>query len=626
MVYEDDLDTDVPVFDSDDLDTDAQFSDEYEEFRTEICSNFSGGISTLNTIVEVVTRSFIERFILPCRTLTAGIIETELLRSTVQAIHTQNAMLKQIGVRQADMLPVPKRLLPSQIAELVIARHRVSIIQMTEHSGNEDSNPIGMYIDDETDDSFGIYTTRESSVEKIIRLYNRELTARDIKDIFSMIRSYAPTKKRTRNRDLIAVGNGIFNYSTEDIVLQGDDETLVFEAKSLSKFTPSLVFVSKSPVCYRSADELKLSRGTPAHPLRHFTQSDDDRYEWDIESWIKELSDDEGVPELLWQTLGAIIRPHVSWNKTAWFYSEKGNNGKGTLAALMRELTGPTGYASIPISDFSKDFMLEPLTRASAIIVDENDVGTFIDKSANFKAIVTNDVILINRKYKDPIAYQFYGFMVQCLNELPRIRDRSGSLYRRQIFIPFNKSFTGKERRYIKDEYLKDPDVLEYVLWRVLSGYKFDDDNNPIQARDELSYYVLDEPEATVEVLDSYKEFNDPVREFWLEFSDQFVWDLLPFGFLWDLYQKWFAYRNPNGKISAYRVFVSDLTAVTNDDSGPFYRPDQDKVRSKGRMDELEPLIASYELTGWMGRPEAKDIEAKCAFIRKDTYRGLLRA
>ena len=27
MVYEDDLDTDVPVFDSDDLDTDAQFSE-----------------------------------------------------------------------------------------------------------------------------------------------------------------------------------------------------------------------------------------------------------------------------------------------------------------------------------------------------------------------------------------------------------------------------------------------------------------------------------------------------------------------------------------------------------------------------------------------------------------------
>ena len=39
-------------------------------------------------------------------------------------------------------------------------------------------------------------------------------------------------------------------------------------------------------------------------------------------------------------------------------------------------LCGPGTYASIPLSNFSKDFMLEPLTRATAIIVDENDVGT----------------------------------------------------------------------------------------------------------------------------------------------------------------------------------------------------------------------------------------------------------
>ncbi|WP_197510811.1 DUF5906 domain-containing protein [Tessaracoccus coleopterorum] len=56
-----------------------------------------------------------------------------------------------------------------------------------------------------------------------------------------------------------------------------------------------------------------------------------------------------------------------------------------------------------------KDFMLEPLTRASAIIVDENDVGQYIDKAANLKAIITNDVIMINRKHKYPISYQFWA-------------------------------------------------------------------------------------------------------------------------------------------------------------------------------------------------------------------------
>lgn len=59
--------------------------------------------------------------------------------------------------------------------------------------------------------------------------------------------------------------------------------------------------------------------------------------------------------------------------------------------------------------------------------------------------------------------------MVQCLNEMPRIKDKSDSFYRRQLFIPFTKCFTGAERKYIKQDYLKRKDVLEYVLWKVLN-------------------------------------------------------------------------------------------------------------------------------------------------------------
>ena len=108
--------------------------------------------------------------------------------------------------------------------------------------------------------------------------------------------------------------------------------------------------------------------------------------------------------------------------------------------------------------------MLEPMLYSVAIIVDENDVGTYIDKAANLKAIVTGDVIQINRKFKTPIPYQFKGFMVQCLNEMPRVKDKSDSFFRRQLFIPFTKCFTGAERKYIKQDYLKRKEVLEYGL------------------------------------------------------------------------------------------------------------------------------------------------------------------
>ena len=115
-------------------------------------------------------------------------------------------------------------------------------------------------------------------------------------------------------------------------------------------------------------------------------------------------------------------------------------------------------------------------------------------KRQNLKAVITNDIILINRKNKTPIAYQFRGFMVQCVNDTPRFRDKSGSLYRRQLIIPFNKSFTGAERKYIKQDYMHRTEVLEYVLHRVLSG----------------SFYELSEPAAVKMALHQYKIENDP--------------------------------------------------------------------------------------------------------------------
>ena len=79
---------------------------------------------------------------------------------------------------------------------------------------------------------------------------------------------------------------------------------------------------------------------------------------------------------------------------------------------------------------------------------------------------------------------------------MPRVKDKSDSFYRRQLFIPFTKCFTGAERKYIKDDFLKRKEVVEYVMYKVLNMY----------------YYQFDVPEACKNALEEYKEFNDPVR------------------------------------------------------------------------------------------------------------------
>ena len=475
---------------------------------------------------------------------------------------------------------IPDSLYFDQIATLMAHIYPIARIACAGTSADTEYDLLALYMTEGPDE--GTYITSEEEFYRLAIRFNRRLSYKDFEEIKQRLKLLAPRKVRCMDRDLIAVDNGIFN----------------FETKELMPFSPDYVFMAKSHVAYNpSAQNITI-------------HNDIDGTDWDIESWMNDLSDDPEIVELLWQIMSAIIRPHVRWNKSAWFYSETGNNGKGTLCELMRQLCGETAYAAIPLSQFGDRFALEPLIRSTAIIVDENDVGTFIDKAANLKAVITNDVISIDRKYKVAMHYQFYGFMVQCLNEFPRIKDKSDSFYRRQIFVPFTKCFTGKERKYIKEDYLHRKEVLEYVLYKVLH----------------MNFYTLSEPASCNAVLSEYKEFNDPVRQFFEEVEDEFTWDLLPFGFLYELYKAWFRKNSPSGSIQGKNKFISEIVTIANQGT-KWYCMDKNKnLRVGTRMQGPELLIAQYDVQDWQNKMyPGNDVTQICSPKLNSFYRGLLR-
>lgn len=475
---------------------------------------------------------------------------------------------------------IPDQLTANQIANIMLKIYPICCISCAGNNADTSYDLLAMYCD--SGENEGIYVSDEKLFHNYIRQFNYNITSKDINEVMLNLKDQAPRKSRCNDQDLIAVNNGIFNYQT----------------KQLLPFDDRHIFIAKSHVNYNP---------TATNVTIH---NDDDNTDWNIEDWMNDLSDDPEIVDVLWEILGAIIRPYVHWNKSAWFYSNTGNNGKGTLCALMRNLCGDGSYASIPLSDFSKDFALEPLTRATAIIVDENDVGGFVDRAANLKAIITNDVISMNRKFKTPIAYQFFGFMVQCLNEYPRIKDKSDSFYRRQLFIPFSKCFTGQERKYIKEDYLARPEVLEYVLYKVLN----------------MNYYTLSEPKACKDALDEYKGFNDPVRQFLDEFIEQCVWDFLPFSFLYDAYKAWFKKNSPSGSPQGKNTFITDVINLLNMLPDWVCMGRTKAIKPAHRMDAPEPLIMQYDLKDWMNpNYTGKDISKQCMPVLKSTYNGLLR-
>lgn len=516
-------------------------------------------------------------------TLSAQDVEFHLLNRINNRLISENT---QYGLKGSRAYQTLRTLTPAVIAGCMLKRNRIVRIILSEKNTDPNYDVLAVYMDHGP--NTGIYITDEVSIRVLAREYNFSISPRELDHVIDMLTDNAPRVMVSAHRDLIAVNNGIFDYKT----------------KTLLPFTPEIVFTAKSAVNYNE---------NAVNPVIH---NDADGTDWDIESWMADLNDDPEIVTLLWEILSAIIRPNVAWDKTAWFLSEVGNNGKGTLLTLMRNLCGERAWTSIPVADFGKEFHLEPLIRTNAVLVDENDVGEYVDRAANLKAVITNDVILINRKSKTPIAYQFRGFMVQCVNDTPRFRDKSGSLYRRQLIIPFDKSFTGAERKYIKQDYIHRTEVLEYVLHRVLSG----------------NFYELSEPAAVKAALHQYKIENDPVRAFAEEFLDRVVWDLLPWRFLYALYRAWLTKDQPSNPPLGYNKFVKHFTLIlqeaTSEGDGYGWFVTPAAVRTKNRILGEEPLAVEYNLDQWF------DIQPVNGSIRKVgtphnipiSTRGLLRA
>ena len=280
---------------------------------------------------------------------------------------------------------------------------------------------------------------------------------------------------------------------------------------------------------------------------------------------------------------------------------------------MLRLLVGEDNCSSIQLSEFGDRFALGLLTRAAAIITDENDVGSYSERSSKFKAVVTGDKFTIERKHKDPGDIAFHGLVVQCINDFPRAKDKSDSFARRQLFVPFDKRFEGVERKYIKSDYIRRPEVMRYVLRRAL----------------EMKHTELSEPVACKRLKDAYRRENDSVREFWAEHEAEFVWDLLPTAFLYDLYKAWFAQVNPGGGKISRTMFTQQLAQALEGGLDCDFADTLRRHGSKGRMDAPEHLIARYTVTEWMNPTYQgkglSDLDKMCSPHLERQYRGVLR-
>ena len=502
-------------------------------------------------------------------------IAHELLAATNRSISTMSNINKKKNTLQ--------RLSFAQIGECLIRIHNVVNLSLDDtDDASERSTVLAVYMDFGKEEGLYHIDISDTAIKKLINQYSFSAKRNDQNEVLNYLKVHAPVKKRNSNCDLIAVKNGVFD----------------FKSKVLIPFSPDYVFTTKLKVNYN------------ANAVNVIIHNPDDGTDWDFDTWIVEVADDQEIAEVLMQVISASVRPKVPFNKAVFFYSRKGNNGKGTICQLIRNLWGDENCCSLSVADFEKEFMLTPILNASVVLGDENPVGYTLDNADKFKQCITHDPVEVNIKFQQPKKYRFWGLIIECINEILRFKDKTGSMARRELIIPFSKSFTGAERKYIKTDYIARTEVLEYVLFKALN----------------MNFYDFSEPQACKDALIDQREMNDRIRQFWVEVKDQFVWDLLPREFLYDLFKGWVKKNIPNCHIKGKRNFMDELADIVMEDNDWQYTGSNQVRVTKAMEDTPEPLIAAYNLEDWKNpNYTGGDVSRICMPVFKDKYTGLTR-
>ena len=517
-----------------------------------------------------------------------------VMEETRNQIELSNSFLE-----KGQKLKCPQDLPPLSIALLIAARADVALVSPGDKSQlNRKQNltleqtyslPIGIY--QTTGGNKGVYELTNNPYEAfgaLVEKYKPDATRREKLEVFTLVKSRLKVVEKCVIPYYVAVNNGIWNMKN----------------KILHPFNPDFVFTSK---IYTN---INLAATNPVISIP------EDNSTWDVDTFFAEL----GSPEFqlsIKEVIQAACLPLAPRNKMVLFLNTAGNNGKGTVCQLIRNILGEHSVVSIPIAEFSEKFALGNLPNAVAVIVDENNVSKFSQGLGNLKAVITGDTVTIERKFEKQYDYSFRGLVLECVNDFPKVDDKSGSFRRRLHIIPFENCFTGKEKRYIKERLIYRTDVLEYILKMVLVDMDY---------REEFT-----ETSATKAALELYTKTTNSVVAFLEEILPECKWDLLPAtDFLYSAFKSWYREVSPSGKVIGRNDFIDSVKEfVATDENMKLEWEWTDSTRSKGYIDcdKKEPLLDRYDLTAFMDNTFGAYVNREFVYEYrlKEKYSGLKR-
>ncbi|HDR3902064.1 TPA: DNA primase [Bacillus cereus] len=353
----------------------------------------------------------------------------------------------------------------------------------------EENTRLAMYLPEE-----GIYTQNTTVIKRVISWLEPKLNNTKAEEVIYHLTNTAEVKEKTNSRYLIPVKNGVFNLKT----------------KKLEPFTADYVFTTKIVTPYYE---------NPVNPVIDG---------WDVVSWVKSIAcGDLEIENLLWQVMNDALNGNYSRRKSIFLIGE-GNNGKGTFQELIMNLIGIKNIATLKVNEFDERFRLSVLEGKTAVIGDDVPANVYIDDSSNFNSVVTGDMVSVEFKNRPLYNTVFRCSVIQSTNGMPKFKNKTNGTIRRIVIVPFKADFNGAAEDFkIKDEYIKNEKVLQFVLCKAIN----------------MDFEKFDIPKVSLQELEVFKQDNDPVLDFKLSVFDEWGIQEVPKYVVYAFYKK-FCYDN----------------------------------------------------------------------------------
>ena len=268
-------------------------------------------------------------------------------------------------------------------------------------------------------------------------------------------------------------------------------------------------------------------------------------------AWLEFLEslwqDDSDSIALLQEYIGYVLSGRTDMQKMLLLIGPT-RSGKGTIARMLTELVGRGHVAGPTLASLGTNFGLSPLLGKPLAIISDARLGNIPTHTVveRLLSITGEDMLTVDRKFRDPWSGKLPTRFAILSNELPRFRDSSGAIANRLLILQMTNSFLGREDRTLDKRLSAElPGILNWALEGL----------DRLNRNGRFTVPGSSEDAANL-MMDLASPMSAFVRERCVREPDAEVHRD-------DLYQEWQSWADDNGhKAGAKSTFGRDLRAV----------------------------------------------------------------